>query len=126
MLRLNSSVPPGTRLHLLAVGISAYNEDYAKSLRLHYADRDANDLANAISNTQGSLYTVVPHLLVDKDANKLGIMRVLALMRSDMEKRPSGGAFLRSWGDGGRQAVSPAAGGRCPRPGRPEGNGLVS
>ena len=42
MLRTNSHVPPGARPHLLAVGISAYNQDYAKSLRLHYADRDAN------------------------------------------------------------------------------------
>ena len=52
MLRTNSHVPPGAQLHLLAIGISAYNEDYAKNLRLHYADRDAHDLASAIVNTQ--------------------------------------------------------------------------
>jgi WD40 repeat protein/uncharacterized caspase-like protein len=84
MLRTNSHVPPGARLHLLAVGISAYNQDYAKSLRLHYADRDANDLASAIVTTQGSLYQVRPQVLLDKDATKPGIMRALAVMRAGM------------------------------------------
>jgi WD40 repeat protein len=84
MLRTNSHVPPGARLHLLAVGISAYNEDYAKSLRLHYADRDAHDLASAITTTQGSLYQVRPQVLLDKDATKFGIMTALAVMRRDM------------------------------------------
>ncbi len=40
------------QLHLLTIGIDHYNEDYAKNLRLHYADRDARDLASAIVNTQ--------------------------------------------------------------------------
>jgi WD40 repeat protein len=84
MLRTNSHVPPGARLHLLAVGISAYNQDYAKSLRLHYADRDANDLASAIVTTQGSLYQVRPQVLLDKDATKSGIMRALAVIRAGM------------------------------------------
>jgi WD40 repeat protein/uncharacterized caspase-like protein len=84
MLRTNSHVPPGARLHLLAVGISAYNEDYAKSLRLHYADRDANDLASAIVGTQGSLYQVQPQVLLNKDASKSGILRALKVMRASM------------------------------------------
>jgi uncharacterized caspase-like protein len=84
MLRTNSHVPPGARLHLLAIGISAYNEEYAKNLRLHYADRDANDLASAIVNTQSSLYQVQPQVLVEKDANKVGIMEALATMRGHM------------------------------------------
>jgi WD40 repeat protein len=85
MIRTNSHVPPGARLHLLAVGISAYNEDYAKSLRLHYADRDANDLASAIVGTQGSLYQVMPQVLVNKDASKSSILRALKVMRAGME-----------------------------------------
>jgi WD40 repeat protein len=84
MLRTNSHVPPGARLHLLAIGISAYNQEYAKNLRLHYADRDANDLASAIVNTQSSLYQVQPQVLLDKDANRLGIMEALATMRRQM------------------------------------------
>jgi hypothetical protein len=84
MLRLNSHVPPGARLHLLAIGISAYNEDYAKSLRLNDADRDANDLASAIVNTQAGLYQVRPQVLLDKDATKSGIMRALAVMRAGL------------------------------------------
>ncbi len=85
--RTNSRVPPGARLHLLAVGISAYNEDYAEHLRLNYAERDARDLASAIVNTQGSLYAQVsPQVLPDKEATKAGIMRALATMRTGMER----------------------------------------
>ena len=84
MLRTNSHVSPGARLHLLAIGISAYNDEYAKNLRLHYADRDANDLASAIVSTQSSLYQVEPQVLLDKDANRLGIMEALATMRRHM------------------------------------------
>jgi hypothetical protein len=86
MIRTNSRLPPGTKLHLLAIGISAYNEDYAKNLRLQYADRDARDLASAITNTQGSLYAdVTPQVLLDKDANKGGILRALETMRAEMK-----------------------------------------
>jgi WD40 repeat protein len=86
IIRTNSRLPPGTKLHLLAIGISAYNEDYAKNLRLQYADRDARDLASAIVNTQGSLYAdVKPQVLLDKDANKGGILRALKTMRAGME-----------------------------------------
>jgi WD40 repeat protein len=92
MLRTNSQVPPGARLHLLAVGISAYNETYAKSLRLHYADRDAHDLASAIDSTQASLYQVRPQVLLDKEASKPGILRALKVMRTGMEA--SAGADL--------------------------------
>jgi uncharacterized caspase-like protein len=86
MIRTNSRLPPGIKLHLLAIGISAYNEDYAKNLRLQYADRDARDLASAIANTQGSLYAdVKPQVLLDKDANKGGILRALKTMRAGMQ-----------------------------------------
>jgi WD40 repeat protein/uncharacterized caspase-like protein len=85
MLRTKSRVAPGARLHLLAIGISAYNEDYAKSLRLRYAHRDAYDLASAIVSTQDSLYQVQPQVLLDKDATKRGIMRALKIMRTNMQ-----------------------------------------
>jgi hypothetical protein len=93
MIRTKSRLPPGIKLHLLALGISAYNQDYAKNLRLQYADRDARDLASAIANTQGSLYAdVKPQVLLDKDANKGGILRALKTMRAGMEA--SGGDDL--------------------------------
>jgi len=83
--RTNSRVPPGTQLHLLTIGISAYNEDYAKTLRLNYADRDARDLASAIVKTQGSLYSrVMPQVLLNKEANKGGILRALKTLRAGM------------------------------------------
>jgi hypothetical protein len=85
-LRTHSRLPPGVQLHLLTIGISAYNEDYAKNLRLNYADHDASDLASAIVNTQeGWLYAKVnPQVLVNQDANKGGILRALATMRAGM------------------------------------------
>jgi WD40 repeat protein len=87
MIRTNSRLPPGIKLYLLAIGISAYNdEDYAKNLRLHYADRDARDLASAIANTQGSLYAdVKTQMLLDKDADKDGILRALETMQAGMK-----------------------------------------
>jgi uncharacterized caspase-like protein len=75
------------QLHLLTVGISAYNEDYAKNLRLHYADRDAHDLASAIVNTQEGLYSHVnAQALLDKDATRGGILRGLQTLRNEMER----------------------------------------
>ena len=84
MLRLNSRIPPGARLHLVAIGISAYNEEYAKSLRLNYAHRDAIALCNTIASTQDSLYQVNPQLLTDDNANKVGILRALQVVRNGM------------------------------------------
>jgi WD40 repeat protein len=86
-IRTHSQLPPGVQLHLLTVGISAYNEDYAKNLLLHYADRDAHDLASAIVNTQEGLYAHVDaQVLLDKDATRGGILRGLQTLRSEMER----------------------------------------
>jgi WD40 repeat protein len=86
-IRTHSQLPPGVQLHLLTIGISAYNEDYAKNLRLHYADRDARDLASAIATTQEGLYShVTAQALTDKDANRIGIRRGLQTLRTAMER----------------------------------------
>ena len=86
-LRTHSHLPPGARLHLLTIGISAYNEEYARNLRLHYADRDAQDLASAITGTQGSLYAEVePQVLTEKKASKAGILRALETMNDNMQR----------------------------------------
>jgi WD40 repeat protein len=86
-IRTHSQLPPGVQLHLLTVGISAYNEDYAKTLRLHYADRDAHDLASAIVSTQEGLYSHIDaQALLDKDATRSGILRGLDTLRKEMER----------------------------------------
>lgn len=85
MLRTHSHISPGAKLHLLTIGIDQYNEEYAKNLRLHFADHDAHDLASAIVNTQSALYEVKPTVLLDKDASKTGILRALKTMRAAME-----------------------------------------
>jgi uncharacterized caspase-like protein len=84
MLRTHSHISPGAQLHLLTIGIDQYNEEYARNLRLQFAGRDARDLASAIINTQEALYHVRPTVLLDKDANKTGILRALKNMRAAM------------------------------------------
>jgi len=86
-VRTHSGIPPGAQLHLLTIGISAYNTDYAKNLRLAYADRDAQDLASAIKSTQGSLYSrLILQVLSNQNANKAGILRALKTMQEGMAK----------------------------------------
>jgi hypothetical protein len=54
-----SAKAPGARLHVLTIGVSDYG-DKAKDLRLKFANRDAQDVASALVNTQeGGLYAEV-------------------------------------------------------------------
>jgi len=46
-----SKKAPGARLHVLTIGVSDYG-DRARDLRLKFADRDAQDVASALVNTQ--------------------------------------------------------------------------
>jgi WD40 repeat protein len=86
-IRTHSQLPPGVQLHLLTIGISAYNEDYAKNLRLNYADRDAHDLASAIASTQDGLYSHVDtQALLNEDASRSGILRGFQSLRTEMER----------------------------------------
>jgi hypothetical protein len=86
-IRTHAQLPPGVQLHLLAIGISAYNPEYAKNLRLRYADRDAHDLASAIANTQAGLYSRVDaQALLNQDASRDGILRALQTLRAEMER----------------------------------------
>lgn len=86
-LRTHSDIPPGAQLYLLAIGVSAYNEEHAKTLRLQYADQDAHDLASALVNTQGNLYARVNHQVLENgDANKPGIFQALATMEEEMAR----------------------------------------
>ena len=90
MLRTHSHIPPGAQLHLLTIGIDQYNEEYAKNLRLQFAARDAHDLATVIVGTQEALYHVnLVGKLLDKDANKKGILQALKNMRAAMKARSS-------------------------------------
>jgi WD40 repeat protein len=76
---------PGARLHVLTIGVSDYG-DKAKDLRLQFADRDAQDVASALVNTQeGGLYAEVkPMFLRDGTADKSGIFDALAAMERNM------------------------------------------
>jgi outer membrane protein assembly factor BamB len=80
-----STKAPGARLHVLTVGISEYG-DKARNLRLHFAARDAQDVASALLNTQGGgLYAEVkPMFLHDGEADKHGIADALAAMDRNM------------------------------------------
>jgi Caspase domain len=81
--RTNSHVPPGTRLHLLSVGVGTYQQD--DHLHLKFADHDAESLASAIKTTQEPLYTVEARSLLNQDANKTGIMDALESVGRHME-----------------------------------------
>jgi WD40 repeat protein len=80
-----SAKAPGARLHVLTIGVSDYG-DKAKDLRLKFADRDAQDVASALVNTQdGGLYAEVkPMFLHDREADKAGIFDALAAMERNM------------------------------------------
>jgi WD40 repeat protein len=85
--RLNSTIKPGTQLHVLAVGVGDYNEENAKGLRLEFADEDAWDVASALFNTQGSLYANVnPQILRNGEATRAGISRALDTIQKTMQQ----------------------------------------
>jgi Caspase domain len=80
-----STSAPGARLHVLTIGVSDYG-DKAKDLRLKFADRDAQDVASALVNTQeGGLYAEVkPIFLHDSTADRAGIFDALAAVERNM------------------------------------------
>jgi len=84
-LRTNSRLPPGARLHLLAVGVSRFNDRLGRHLRLDFAHKDAHDVASALSGTQDALY--VPgsrQYLADEDATRANMLRALDALRTAM------------------------------------------
>jgi WD40 repeat protein len=80
-----STKAPGARLHVLAIGISDYG-DKAQNLRLKFAARDAQDVANALINTQekGLYAEVKPIFRHDSEADKHGIADAFAAMETNM------------------------------------------
>jgi WD40 repeat protein len=85
--------PPGTRLHLLTIGINDYGTD-AKRLRLDFASKDASDVLSALVNTQdgkfnklGRLYAeVIPTYLHDEEATKGEVYEALNSMQRNMAR----------------------------------------
>ena len=69
----------------MTIGISDYGEK-AENLRLNFAARDAQDVANALLNTQGGgLYAEVkPIFLHDSEADRAGIFEGLAAVDRNM------------------------------------------
>jgi Caspase domain len=96
-LATGAAKTPGARLHVLAIGISDYGEK-AKQLHLQFADKDANDVANALVDTQssefnklGGLYAeVLPQYLHDSTADKAGIFNAFASIQRNMAKDSAG------------------------------------
>jgi WD40 repeat protein len=78
--------PPGATLHVLAIGINYSNWS---SLTLHYADKDARDLAETLVDTQGKgngLYAgVIPHYLDNTNATRDSIAQQLNKMALEMK-----------------------------------------
>lgn len=83
-VRRRTGTAPGARLHVLTVGIDDYGER-AKSLKLHYAAKDAKDVMAALAGEQGTPYgKVIPQTITDKDATRDGILDALHAMRDGM------------------------------------------
>ena len=88
---------PGARLHILTIGVSDYG-DKAKAVHLDFADKDAEDVANALLNTQGGkanklggLYAdIIPTWLPNDQATKENIFSALDAMQRRMAANPSG------------------------------------
>ena len=87
---------PGARLYVLTVGISDYGEN-AKALRLNFADKDAEDVANALNNTQGGkpnktgLYADIDaQYLANGEATEVNIINALNTMERIMAANPPG------------------------------------
>jgi hypothetical protein len=80
---------PAGKLHLLAIGVSAYQEEHAKHLRLRFAETDARDVASALIDTQRSLYAEVRvQVLRNEAATRRGILRGLETIKHAMEQAP--------------------------------------
>ena len=96
-----SDVPPGARLHVLVIGVSDYGG--VPKLDLAYADQDARDVAEALRNSQSSLYAqVLVSVLFNADATKEAIFAELAATR-DRDAMASGSgdvAFILFSGHG--------------------------
>jgi hypothetical protein len=82
MLRTNSHVWPGVRLHLLTFGISAYT----RTTPSRYSCTPPTATRTTWpARSQASLHQVKPEMLLDKDATKSGIIHALTVMRAGME-----------------------------------------
>jgi Caspase domain len=82
--------PPGTRLHVLTIGITKYGAN-AENFNLKYADRDAHDLVDTLLRTQsggpygGGMYAdVKPTYMPDGIAKKRAILEALYAMANTM------------------------------------------
>lgn len=88
--RTGTSFAPGQRLHVLAIGISDYGAQ-AKHLRLRYADRDADDVASALLNTQSGLYADVSvHLLRNEEVTRGGVFQAFRAVREELAQSEPG------------------------------------
>jgi hypothetical protein len=80
---------PAGKLHLLAIGVSAYREEHAQHLRLRFADADARDVAAALIDSQQSLYAEVRvQILRNEEATQDNILHGLETIRLAMEQAP--------------------------------------
>jgi hypothetical protein len=82
---VNSPVPPGPQLHVLAVGVNEYAQH--EHLRLDFAAADARDLANALlaQEVTGLYAKVNLECLVDAQATQRGFFAALRRLLSRMQ-----------------------------------------
>src|SRR6185369_2476816 len=83
-------VAPGALLHVLTIGVSDVNAN-ASQLKLHFADKDAHDVANALLNTQTSLYAGIKLQDLENDrATRTNIIDALDTIYQNLAASPQG------------------------------------
>jgi len=85
------------RLYVLAIGVSGYND---ASLRLNYAAKDAEAVADAFRKHCKPLYRSIEiKQLTDKDATRAGVLKGLGWLRQEITQRDVGIVFFSGHGD---------------------------
>ncbi len=80
----NKTATQGPTLHVLAVGISRYND---KSLRLDFADKDAAALAAGFDkHCKGLFSKVAPRTLIDKQASRQAVLNQIEAVRKQAKE----------------------------------------
>ena len=88
--RTGARVAPGALLHIVSIGVSDYGE-HATKLKLAYAQKDAHDVAQALMQTQTSLYADIKlQYLPNKEAKRTDILRALNTTYENLAASPQG------------------------------------
>ena len=83
-------------MYVLAIGVADYDDE---SLKLNFADDDAQRLANTLEQRSGGLYkSIETNVIVDKQATRRGIIKGLSWLKRQMTQNDVGILFYSGHG----------------------------